>query len=99
MKLSGNTIFLVVATLIVAGGIYWYFFTGSPQAPITAVGPSNAAQAQFETLIGELGPITFDLTILSDPRFAALVDLTTPISPEPVGRRDPFAPVPGVSTH
>lgn len=101
MKLpNSNTIFLIIASLVVAGGAYWYFFTGSPasDAPLSEGSAQSAAQIQFETLIGELGPITFDLTILSDPRFNALVDLTTPIEPEPIGRKDPFAPIPGVSS-
>jgi hypothetical protein len=101
MKLpSSNTIFLVIASLVVAGGVYWYFFTGSPTSDqsVTAGTTENLAQARFDTLTSELGPITFDLTILTDPRFTALVDLATPIEEEPIGRKDPFAPVPGVST-
>jgi hypothetical protein len=100
-KPSSNTLFLIVASLVVAGGIYWYFFTGSPapqQGSLITGFSQSRAQAQFEVLIGELGPISFDLTILSDPRFNSLVDLTTPITPEPAGRKDPFAPIPGVST-
>lgn len=99
---SSNTIILIIASLVVAGGAYWYFFTDSPkggEGSFTAGSSQSAAQAQFETLIGQLGPISFDLTILSDPRFTALVDLTTPIEPEPTGRKDPFAPIPGVSTN
>ncbi|HEY4522846.1 MAG TPA: hypothetical protein VJK73_00530 [Candidatus Paceibacterota bacterium] len=96
---SSNTTILIIASLVVAGGAYWYFFTGSPasEGSFTAGSSQSAAQAQFETLIGQLGPISFDLTILSDPRFNALVDLTMPITPEPTGRKDPFAPIPGVS--
>lgn len=100
MKLpKTNTLFLVVASLAVAGGLYWYFFTGSAgdEQPLRAVSQSQA-QARFEVLTNELGAISFDLAILSDPRFMALVDLTTPITEEEIGRRDPFAPVPGISS-
>jgi hypothetical protein len=92
-----NTLLLAAATLVVAGGLYWYFFTGA-DAPVgarVAGSPSTEAQAKFETLIGQLGPITFDLAILSDPRFLSLVDLSTPIEEEPIGRKDPFAPLSG----
>jgi len=93
-----NTIFLAVAAVLVAGGLYWYFFMGAPdEQSLSAGAVQSQAQAQFETLIGQLEPITFDLTILSDPRFTALVDLTTPIASEPAGRTDPFAPISGVS--
>ena len=100
-KPSNNTILIIIASLIVAGGIYWYFFTGSPTSdlPLTSdSGAQTAIQTKFEMLIVELGPISFDTTILSDTRFTALVDLTTPITEEPVGRKDPFAPVSGVTT-
>jgi len=98
MKKSLNTVFLIIATLVVGGGLYWFFFMGGdPSAPLSANVVQNRAQAQFETLTGQLDPISFDLTIFSDPRFNALVDLATPVMPEPVGHADPFAPIPGVS--
>ncbi len=99
MKFNSSTILTILATLILAAGAYWYFFTGTGnQQPLTATGSNtNEAQARFQTLIGELQSISFDTTIFSDPRFNALVDLTTPVSPEPTGRPDPFAPIPGIS--
>ena len=98
-KINSNTIFLLVATLVVAGGLYWYFFSGrgGEGGALTAGSPTSQAQAQFEILIGQLGPITFDLTILSDPRFLGLTDLSTPVEPEVIGRKDPFAPITGVA--
>lgn len=98
MKLDTRTITLIIAALVVAAGAYWYFFTGTGnQPPLTQTGPQSAAQTQFETLVGELSPISFDTSIFSDPRFQSLVDLATPVAPEPMGRLDPFAVVPGVS--
>lgn len=95
-----NTIILIVATLIVAAGAYWYFFTGTGNAPpLTTSGTDTTdSEAQFQTLVAELQPIQFNTDIFSDPRFMALVDLTTPITPEPIGRTDPFAPLAGLST-
>jgi hypothetical protein len=96
--MKSNTIILIIATLIVAAGAYWYFFTGTGTAPpLTTNTTQNVSEAQFQTLVTELSPITFDTSIFSDPRFTSLVDLATPITPEQVGRTDPFAPVPGVS--
>lgn len=99
MKTSANTLMIAAAALIVAAGAYWYFFTGNSNSPaLTQVGGGgSAAQAQFQTLVGELSPITFDTSIFSDPRFNALTDLATPVSPEPVGRTDPFATLSGIS--
>lgn len=93
-----NTIILIVATVIVAIGAYWYFFTGTGnEPPLTEVSTNNEAQVRFEALVSQLQPITFNTGIFSDSRFMALVDLATPITPETSGRLDPFAPVPGVS--
>ncbi len=90
-----NTILIIVAALIVAAGAYWFFFTDTGNEPSLSVNvSSNQAQAQFETLLGEL-PITFDTSIFSNPNFKALIDITTAISPEEIGRPDPFAPIVG----
>ncbi len=96
--MKSNPIPFIITLLIVAAGIYWYFSTGTGnQIPLTASGPDNQAQTRFQTLVGELTPISFDTGIFSDPRFNALVDLATPIAPEPIGRLDPFAVVTGTS--
>jgi hypothetical protein len=98
MKQKPNYILIIVASLVVLAGIYWFFFTDSQEEPaLTSVTTGSAAQARFLSLASELQPITFNTGIFEDPRFAALVDLTTPIAPESSGRIDPFAPVPGIS--
>jgi hypothetical protein len=95
-----NTITLIIIVLVCAVGGYWYFSGQSDtDAPLTAVAPSgdNPAQSQFQALVSQLQPISFSTDIFTDPRFNALVDLTTPITPESVGRIDPFAPIQGVA--
>lgn len=93
-----NTIILTVATLVVALGAYWYFFTGTGnEPPLTAVSTENQALIRFQTLVRELQFVSFNTSIFSDARLMALVDLATPVAPETAGRLDPFAPVPGVS--
>jgi len=100
MKIDSNAVFLIIAVIIVAAGAYWYFFTGTGNQPPlspTTVATENQAQTQFQTLVSILQPISFDTKIFSDPRFAVLVDLATPVLPEISGRPDPFAPIAGVS--
>ncbi|HQT83024.1 MAG TPA: hypothetical protein PLW99_02660 [Candidatus Paceibacterota bacterium] len=93
-----NTIYLIIATIVVAFGAYWYFFTGTGnQPPLSTAMATNPAQVRFQTLVGELQPISFNTAIFSDPRFDALVDITTSISPESSGRSDPLAPFSGGS--
>lgn len=94
--MKSNTTF-VIATLLVAAGAYWYFFTGTGNdAPLTESMTENVDQTKFRELIVRL-PSSFDTKIFLDPRFNVLVDLTTQIAPETVGRIDPFATIPGIS--
>ena len=95
--MKSNTVLIVIVTLFLAAGAYWYFFTGGEQPPLSSDASLNEAQTQFQTLISELQPISFDTRMFSDARFNALVDITTPIASETSGRQDPFATVPGVS--
>lgn len=94
-----NTTALIVATLILAAGAYWYFFTDTGnEPPITAsAATENEAQMRFQTLVSQLRSLSFNTSIFSEARFLSLVDLATPITPETAGRLDPFAPVVGVS--
>lgn len=91
-----NTIILIVVTLAVAALAYWYFFTGTGnEPPLTTVPNASDAEVTFQGMTNRL-PTDFSTAIFSDPRFAALVDITQPIQIEPLGRLDPLAPIPGV---
>ncbi|MFZ2501004.1 MAG: hypothetical protein WAW90_03440 [Minisyncoccia bacterium] len=93
MKLN-TTAFSIIA-LIIAAGAYFLLFPGSGNQPsLTTSASENLAQTKFQSLINNL-PLSFDTTILTDPKFVSLVDLSVPVSPEPSGRLDPFAVVPG----
>ena len=93
-----NIKILTAVTLVIAAGVYWYFFTGNEnQTPLSALPIEDQTQTKFQTLVSELQPISFSTAIFSDPRFMALVDLATPIESETAGRIDPFAVILGVS--
>ncbi|MFA5942202.1 MAG: hypothetical protein WC798_00810 [Candidatus Paceibacterota bacterium] len=97
MKSNTSTLSSIIALFVIAAGVYWYFFSGTDeQLPLTIGEPESQVQTKFQALASELQPISFDTSIFSDPRFNALVDFTTPVSPEATGRLDPFAPVVGV---
>ena len=81
----------------VAAYFLWFSRPATPDISYVDGGPSSEAQASFLTLAAQLEPIGFDASILSDPRFTALVDIKTAILPEPGGRPDPFSPLPGVA--
>jgi len=96
--MNTNTILIIVISLIVAAGAYWFFFTGEGNEPSLSVNTTeNPTQARFQTLVRELQSISLDASIFTEPRFMVLMDLTTPVTPETVGRLDPFAPVSAVN--
>lgn len=98
MKFTTSNLSIAAGALVLALGAYWFFFTGTGnQPPLSVTTTGNEAQSRFQTLLSELGPVTFDTSVFSDPRFNALVDLSTPITPESSGRPDPFAAIPGVT--
>ena len=91
----------LIAVLVLLGCTAGYYFLFGQQKPdnvsIASAGTTSETQATFLALAGRLEQISFDASILSDPRFMRLVDLTTAIVPETAGRPDPFAPLPGVA--
>ena len=84
---------IVILGILVPG----YFLISSSAAPTTdevidASVPTSDAEAQFLNLSAQLAPLSFDKSVLIDPRFTGLIDLHTAVLPEVSGRRDPFAP-------
>lgn len=97
MTLAKNKNLLIgLGVIIIAAVVYVVFFNGSDTADLTASATGSAEELYFVNLAGQLGAISFDTAIFSDPHFAALVDIRTAVIPEEPGRPDPFAPVPGV---
>lgn len=92
--LKKNQIGILIAVIVVALGLVVYFVwlrpVTTPNVSVTEVTTSNIAQETFLALAAQLGPVAFDTSIFSNARFQALVDLKTPILPEPEGRNDPF---------
>ncbi|MDO8623962.1 MAG: hypothetical protein Q7R54_01275 [bacterium] len=84
---------ILIAIMVLLGGVYWYFFTGNePEVSLSATDPTDPTEQEFLNLASKLSSISFETNLFSDPRFTALVDLSTPIRPESQGRPDPFAP-------
>ena len=88
-------IILAVITVILGLLIPAYFLmtnaSNSSTDVVTASEPTSGAEAVFVNLASQLVPLSFDTSVLTDPRFTSLVDLHTTVFPEQKGRRDPFA--------
>ena len=91
-----HKIIAIVIVVTLATGA-WYFLSGTsaPPSVLTTAPPSTApagAQDLVDSLLA-LRAVSLDGTILSSPSFQALQDFSTPITPEPAGRTNPFAPL------
>lgn len=50
---------------------------------------------QLFAIIDRINAIKLDEKIFKDPAFTSLKDISTIIAPQPVGRENPFVPIPG----
>jgi hypothetical protein len=97
-----NTTKIILGVVVVVAllfGAYLVFFNSnsSESALSTQTAPASAAEVSFLNLANTAESVSFDTSVLSDARFAALVDIHTAIVPDPQGRTDPFASFPGES--
>ena len=91
--MNRNTIIaIVIGVVVLLAAAYLLFLKPDSSATVTSTEPTSPVENTFVNLASQLEPLGFDTTILSDPRFTALVDIHTAILPETSGRRDPFAP-------
>jgi len=99
MTIFTNKNFLIGAgavVLLILG--YFLFFNGPSSTPDLTTGDTTSpAELLFINLAGELDPVAFNGGVLTDPRFASLVDIRTAIIPQTSGRTDPFAPLSGAA--
>ncbi len=98
MLAKNKGIIIGLGAVIILAVVYLLFFDKAPTADLTSSTTTGSpAELYFVNLSGELDDISFDTTVLTDPRFNALTDIRTAILPETSGRPDPFAPIPGVA--
>lgn len=93
MTLLKNTKIMgaLVIGLATLGILYFYWGGDSAAEPVATVEEPVASQSLLTTL-SNLRTMRLDTTIFEDPLFRSLSDFGVTIPPEPVGRRNPFAP-------
>ena len=95
---SNNKLVTAAAALIIAGAV-WYGFSGS-SADSALLGTENANDTvssedqDIVTTLLKLRSVTLSGTIFASQAFLGLKDFSTDIVQEPVGRVNPFAPLP-----
>ncbi len=101
MSNTTKGVIAVLAVVVLLGAGYMLFFSGNNAtgAAVSDSGtPASDAEVQFLQLSSQIGAVSFDTSIFSDPRFTSLVDIHTAILNEATGRTDPFANIAGVSS-
>jgi hypothetical protein len=93
--LTRHKIIILLIGIGVAG-VAWFGMTSSGPTPLLTTESlgSGPDQELVETLLA-LRSVKLDGTIFSEPAFTQLQDYSQPIIQEPVGRENPFAPLPG----
>ena len=92
MSNQTKTILGAIGAFILVGvGFLVFSSMYSGDTVVTSNAPASSAETLFLNLSTQLDSISFDTTILTDPRFAALSDIHTEILPEATGRNNPFA--------
>ncbi len=84
-----NTL-IASAIVILSLFIYYGYFTGETTPPVTETGVPEQVQISALEKLKSLQNI--DDRIFSDPLYVSLKDRSPQLSPEPVGRSNPFAP-------
>lgn len=94
---KNKTTLIALAIVLAGAAVYFFFFRSTePESTngLSTFGNSEiqVANQQFIALFGRLQRVEFETGILEDPQFVGLVDFSQPITPEPIGRSNPFAP-------
>jgi len=93
--------YLFIGVAVLVAGFIWYGMSErqseglltSDSSLSSGATAQNAAERELLNTLLELRAIRLDGEIFSDPSFNALRDFSTDIVSEPIGRRNPFAPL------
>ena len=99
---SGAMTYVFLIIILVAGGMTYFYFMGN-QGP-SSVGlevvdsSQQVAGVRVLNLLNEISGIEINNRIFGDGSYELLRDNTVQIPSLPIGRQNPFAPVPGMVT-
>ena len=90
--LTRNALVVVIAGVLIAGGIWYTFSGGSETETLVTESAGGTAESEVVDTLLALRAVSLSGTIFSDPAFKTLRDFGTQIVPEPIGRPNPFGP-------
>jgi hypothetical protein len=96
MSSKYKNIFLFILLFVIIAAGYAYFSGGDEGDILVSSNPSGTVTEAGRELLqlgATLRAIELDDSIFSDPAFQSLEDFGQELTPEPVGRQNPFAPL------
>lgn len=95
-----NTIIMV--SIVVVAFLLFFYFSGkdTPEGTLTldqSSPQSSADAARILNLLNQIQSLRIDTSLFKATAYQTLVDYSVTIPEVPVGRPNPFAPLPGVS--
>lgn len=91
-----NKILLAVIAVVVLGGALYFNLSGDNGALLQSTQSgdiSSPVSRELLVTLSDLKNVTLSQSVFEDPSFKSLVDFGIEIPLQPVGRRNPFAPL------
>jgi hypothetical protein len=93
---SKSWIIMIVVIVIAAGAYFYYQGQATPTDSLLTVDDTSVVVgANVLSLLNQIQSLKIDTSIFKSPVYQSLIDYSIPIPTLPVGRPDPFAPIPG----
>lgn len=94
---------IIIACAVIIGAFfgYSYFFGGDQNngaaLSVSTPSPESTVGRDLLIILANLQTLRLDDSVFRNPAFQALKNFRVELSPEPVGRENPFAPLSGSS--
>lgn len=95
--------YTIIGIVIFSALAYFFFAPAAPQsssllqAEKDSDPDSSASANRILSLLNQVESLRIDATLFQNPAYLSLIDYTVDIPETPVGRPNPFAPLPGES--
>jgi hypothetical protein len=94
MSKTVKNIIIGAVVIIVAMVAYRFFFVKLPEALLEGqVNQNQTVGRELLALLNTLNSLTLEDEVFDRSEFVSLTDFSVPISPNALGRRNPFAPI------
>lgn len=102
-KQSSKKSIIVIVVIVIIAAIVYFYYEGSAGPDSSALsleagGNADVVGAQVLGLLNQIQSLKIDRSFFTDPAYQTLRDYSVAIPPQNVGRPNPFAPIPGVSS-